>query len=89
VRRHIERAMIVKSSRIRFLESWARKLPTRNREEVEHAVQVFAEARWGTSKATACKYAREVLELLGFEEQDELKEQKHTPQLIRYLAKEE
>ena len=57
--------MIVKSSRIRFLEAWARDLPTRDPEEIKHAVEVFAQARFGVSEKTARRYAVKVLEALG------------------------
>jgi hypothetical protein len=63
--------MIVRSTRIRLLEKWAEKLPAQKPEEVEHAVQVFAQARFGASKATARKYAQKVLELLGLTKEDD------------------
>jgi len=69
MREHQKRAMMVKSSRIRFLEAWARKLPSQNPEEVKHAVEVFAQARWKVSKRTARKYAREILRLLNITEE--------------------
>jgi len=82
MREHQKRAMTVKSSRIRFLEDWARKLPLQNPEEVKHAVEVFAQARWKVSKRTARKYAREILRLLNITEekknQQETKEKKET-----------
>jgi predicted DNA binding CopG/RHH family protein len=56
--------MIVRSSRIRFLEVWARKLPSRNPEEVRHAMEIFAQKRFGVSRRTARKYAREALKML-------------------------
>jgi len=65
MREYLKRAMIIKSSRIRFLESWAKNLATQDPEEVEHAVKVFAQARFKVSKRTARKYAQEVLEVLG------------------------
>jgi len=68
MREYLKRSMIVKSSRIRFLEAWAKKLPTRDPEEVKHAVEVFAQARFKVSKRTARKYAREVLEVLAEKE---------------------
>ena len=64
----LRRAMVVQTSRVRFLEAWARRLSTRDSEEVKHAVQVFAQARFQVSKPTARKYARKVLELLGITE---------------------
>ena len=64
MREDLRRAMIVQTSRIRFLEAWAKKLPTRDPEEVKHAVQFFAQARFRVSKSTARKYAQKVLELL-------------------------
>lgn len=64
MREDLMRAMIVKTSRIRFLEAWAKKLPTQDPEEVKHAVRVFAEARFQVSKPTARNYARNVVELL-------------------------
>jgi len=69
MREYQKRAMIVKSSRIRFLENWARRLPTRDPDEVLHAVVVFAQARWKVSKRTAKKYAVEVLRILGLLEE--------------------
>ena len=72
MREHLERAMIVQSSRVRFLKAWAEKLPTRNAEEVEHAVEVFAQARWKVTKQTARKYARKVLTLLNLTEVEEV-----------------
>ena len=69
--------MMVKSFRIRFLESWARNLPTRNNEEVKHAVEVFAQARFGVSRWTAREYAREVLRLLIKGEDKELMNLSH------------
>ena len=71
MREHLERAMIVQSSRVRFLKAWAEKLPTRNAEEVEHAVEVFAQARWKVTKQTARKYARKVLTLLNLEAEED------------------
>ena len=64
----MSRAVIVKSSRIRFLHTWAEKLPTNDPEEIRHAVRVFAEARWKVSKPTARDYAKEVLNLMKEEE---------------------
>jgi len=61
---HIERSIRVESSRIRFLESWARNLRIQNDEELKHAVEVFSQARFGVSRQTAREYAREVLRLL-------------------------
>jgi len=69
MREYQKRAMIIKSSRIRFLENWARKIPTRDPDEVYHAVVVFAQARWKVSKRTAKKYAAEVLRILGLLEE--------------------
>ena len=69
MRENIKRSMIVRSSRIRFLEAWARKLHSQNPEEVGHAVEVFAQARWKVSKRTARKYAREILHLLNITEE--------------------
>ena len=61
---HMERSIRVKSSRIRFLESWARNLRIQNDEELKHAVEVFSQARFEVSRQTAREYAREVLRLL-------------------------
>jgi len=63
----IKRSMIIKSSRIRFLEAWARRLPSRDVEEVRHAVEVFAQNRFGVSRQTARNYAREVMQFLNQE----------------------
>jgi len=79
MRENIKRSMTVKSSRIRFLEAWARKLPTQNPEEVKHAVEAFAQARWKVSKRTSRKYAREILRLLNVtEEKNQQVERKET-----------
>jgi len=81
MREHIKRSMTVKSSRIKFLEGWARRLPPQNPEEVKHAVEVFAQARWKVSKRTARKYAREILRLLNITEeknQQVIEERKET-----------
>ena len=65
MRDNIKRSKIVQSSRVRYLLSWARKLPTNDEIEIQHALRVFAEARWGVSKPTARTYATKVLELLA------------------------
>jgi len=75
--------MIVRSSRIRFLEAWARKLHSQNPEEVGHAVEVFAQARWKVSKRTARKYAREILQLLNLTEEE--RSSHHSQPLTQYL----
>ena len=64
MREYQKRAMIIKSSRIRFLENWVRSLPTRDPDEVRHAIMVFAQARWKVSKRTSRKYAMKVLRII-------------------------
>jgi len=71
MREYLKRSMIVKSSRIRFLEAWAKKLPTRDAEEVKHAVEVFAQARFKVSEKTARKYAEKILQLLNLTKEKE------------------
>jgi len=69
MRENIKRSMIVKTSRIKFLEAWARKLPSRSPLEIRHAVEVFAQVRFGVSKRTARKYAEQVMQLLNLAEE--------------------
>jgi len=71
MREYLKRAMIIKSSRIRFLESWAKNLAAQDAEEVKHADEVFAKARFKVSDATTWKYARQVLRLLDLTKEDE------------------
>ena len=72
---HQKRAMMVKSSRIRFLASWAEKLLNQQRsvDEIRHAVRVFAQNRFRISDKTARQYAKETIRFLGLPEEESLK----------------
>jgi 16S rRNA G527 N7-methylase RsmG len=85
VREYIKRSMITMSSRIRFLKACAQKLPTRNAEEVRHAIEVFSQARWKVSKRTARRYAEQILQLLNIAEDEKSPAQP----LTEYLKGEE
>ena len=74
MREHQKRAMIVKSSRIRFLASWAEKLINQHSvDEIKHAVKVFAQNRFRISDKTARQYARETIRFLGLPEEESSK----------------
>ena len=66
--------MVVQSSKIRFLKAWAEQLSLKDAEEVEHAVEVFAQARRRVTKQTARKYAWKVLTLLELPEVEKVGE---------------
>jgi len=66
MKEYIKRAKIVKSSRIKFLASWAEKLLDKHSvDEIRHAVKVFAQNRFKVSEKTARHYAKETIRLLN------------------------